>query len=339
MSDELGDEVDEILSDFLGDIEANSAEDVEESVTFAQAVSGERQTGIINNRMDWYAGELEIPDATVTLAKSLCEQYRNQRGDLVGTALDFVAASCLYCAVKVTEVPLDPTDFVEVDDTIVSRKGLLRRSKDIASTVGIDPSAFFESNQYVDRYCEDLDMSKAVNARAHRIIEITENSGLSSGKSPSGWAAAAVYNACLDVGQKRTQKELCDVANVSEVTIRNRYQEQRSAIRELESLPSDPIELIDYVADAIGIRLSTQELANLLIRKARITDYPVEKDAKLWGLAALRRAGELTDGHISLKTLSQYTDESSNEISIRAQKLRSVLNQIELEKFRCEHMN
>jgi transcription initiation factor TFIIB len=56
-------------------------------------------------------------------------------------------------------------------------------------------------------------------------------------------------------------------------------------------------------------------------------------------LAALRRAGELTDGHISLKTLSQYTDESSNEISIRAQKLRSVLNQIELEKFRYEHMN
>jgi transcription initiation factor TFIIB len=123
------------------------------------------------------------------------------------------------------------------------------------------------------------------------------------------------------------------------VTIRNRYQEQRSAIRELESLPSDPIELIDYVADAIGIRLSTQELANLLIRKARITDYPVEKDAKLWGLAALRRAGELTDGHISLKTLSQYTDESSNEISTRAQKLRSVLNQIDLEKFRYEHMN
>jgi transcription initiation factor TFIIB len=336
MSNEIGDEIDDILSEVLGDLESDSAEEVEESVTFAQSVSGERQTSIINDRIDWFAGELDVPDPTADLAKSLCDQFRDQRGDLIGTALELVAASCLYCAVKVTEVPLDPTDFVEADNTIVSRKGLLRRSKDVASTVGVDPSAFFESDQYVGRYCDALNVSDAVNTRAHKIIDITENSGLSSGKSPSGWAAAAVYNACLDVGEKRTQKELSNVANVTEVTIRNRYQEQRAALRELESLPSDPIEVVDYVADATDIRSSTQELAKLLIRNARTTDYPVDQDSKLWGLAALCRAGQLTDGQIPLKTLSQYTDEGSQEISTRARKLRSVLSQIELQNFRSD---
>ena len=162
MSDELSDQVDDILSGVLEDTHSASAEDVGQSVTFGQSISAERQTSIVNDCIDWLGAELDVADATGDLAKSLSDQYRDQRGDLVGTALELVAASCLYCAVKVTEVPLDPTDFVEADGTIVSRKELLRRSKDIANTVGLDPSAFFESDQYVDRYCDALDVSAAV---------------------------------------------------------------------------------------------------------------------------------------------------------------------------------
>lgn len=339
MSNELGNEIDEILSDVLEDINSDSGVNVDESVTFGQSISEEQQTSIVNDRIDWLGDELDVPDATIDLAKSLCDQYRSHRGDLVGTALELVAASCLYCAVKVTEVPLDPTNFVEVDDTFVIRKGLLRRSKDIASTVGLDPSAFFESGQYVDRYCDALDVSDAVNERAHKIIELAEERGLSSGKSPSGWAAAAVYNACLDAGEKRTQAAVSDIANVTEVTIRNRYQEQRAMLRELESLPSDPIDVVSHISEAADIYSATRELAELLIRNARKNEYPVDENATLWGLAALRRASQLTDGESNLKTLSQYTNEDSQEISTRAQKLRSVINQFELQQFRNERTN
>jgi len=319
--------------------QSDSTEDLNQSITFGQAVSEERQTNIVNDRIDWLGDELDIPGATIDLAKSLCDQYRDQRGDLVGTALELIGASCLYCAVKVTEVPLDPTDFVEADNTIVSRKGLLRRSKDIANTVGLDPSAFFESDQYVDRYCDALGVSDAVKERAHQIIEITEDEGLSSGKSPSGWAAAAVYNACLDVGEKRTQQELSEVAHVTEVTIRNRYQEQREVLRQEESLPSNPIGVVSHVADASDVDSSTRELAELLIRNARTDGLSVAEDATLWGLAALRRSSQLTDGDVKLKTLSQYTDEDSSEISTRARELRDVLSQNELQQFRYEHAN
>jgi len=339
MSNDLGDEIDDILSGVLEDTQSDPTEDLSQSITFGQSVSEERQTNIVNDRIDWLGDELDIPDATIDLAKSLSDQYRDQRGDLVGTALELIAASCLYCAVKVTEVPLDPTDFVEADDTIVSRKGLLRRSKDIATTVGLDPSAFFESDQYVDRYCDALGVSDAVKERAHQIIEITEDEGLSSGKSPSGWAAAAVYNACLDVGEKRTQEKLSDVAHVTEVTIRNRYQEQREVLRQEESLPSDPVGVVGHVADASDVASSTRELAELLIRNARTDGLSVDEDATLWGLAALRRASQLTDGDVKLKTLSQYTDEDSSEISTRARELRSVLSQNELQQFRYEHAN
>jgi transcription initiation factor TFIIB len=339
MSDELGDEIDDILSGVLEDTQSDSTEDLNQSITFGQAVPEERQTNIVNDRIDWLGDELDMPGATDEVAKSRCDQERDQGGDVIGTGLELIGASCLYGAVKVTEVTLDPTDFVEADNTIVSRKGLLRRSKDIANTVGLDPSAFFENDQYVDRYCDALGVSDAVNERAHQIIEVTEDGGLSSGKSPSGWAAAAVYNACLDVGEKRTQGELSDVANVTEVTIRNRYQEQREALRQIESLPSDPIDVVSYVADASDVDPSTQELAELLMCNAQTEGYPVDEHATLWGLAALRRASQLTDGGVKIKTLSQYTNEDSKEISTRAKKLRSVLSQNELQQFRYEHEN
>lgn len=336
MSDEFSDEIDGILSDVLEDVSPEGSESIEQEVTTAQAVSPEQQTDIISDHINWLCGELDVPDATADLAESLADQYRDQRGGLHGTALELVAASCLYCAVKVTEVPLDPTDFVDAGRSIVTRKSLLRRSKDIATTVGLDPSAFFETDQYVDRYCDALGVSSAVNDRAHEIIDITEKEGLSSGKSPSGWAAAAVYNACLDTGNPQTQTDLCEVANTTEVTIRNRYQEQRALLRQIESLPSDPADVANHIADVSDVQSMTRELAVLLIHNTRSAGQPVDKESTLWGLAALRRASQLTEGDVSLKTLSQYTDEDSIEISKRTKELRSVIDQASLIRFRNE---
>ena len=137
MTNEFADEIDEILTEVLSNVEPAHEQDLEQTVTFGQSVSAEQQTTIVDNRIEQLAADLDVPDATVNLAKSLRDQYRDQRGDLIGTALELVAASCLYCAVKVTEEPLDPTDFATTDHTVVTRKSLLRRSKNIASTVSL----------------------------------------------------------------------------------------------------------------------------------------------------------------------------------------------------------
>ena len=48
---------------------------------------------------------------------------------------------------------------------------------------------------------------------------------LTSGRGPTGVAAAAIYIASILCGDRRTQREVADVAGVTEVTIRNRYKE------------------------------------------------------------------------------------------------------------------
>ena len=48
---------------------------------------------------------------------------------------------------------------------------------------------------------------------------------LASGRGPTGMAAAVLYIASVMCGERRTQREVADVAGVTEVTIRNRYKE------------------------------------------------------------------------------------------------------------------
>lgn len=60
----------------------------------------------------------------------------------------------------------------------------------------------------------------------HRIgCETAKAEGVHSGKSPGGLAAAAVYAATHLTNEQLTQEAVSDTANVSKVTIRDRYQE------------------------------------------------------------------------------------------------------------------
>jgi transcription initiation factor TFIIB len=87
-----------------------------------------------------------------------------------------------------------------------------------------------DPQKYVPRFCSALDLGEEVQSKAKEVIEASAAEGFLSGKSPTGYAAAAIYAASLLCNEKKTQREVADVAQVTEVTIRNRYQEQIEAV-------------------------------------------------------------------------------------------------------------
>jgi transcription initiation factor TFIIB len=60
---------------------------------------------------------------------------------------------------------------------------------------------------------------------AAKLIDVLKRSGLTEGKDPAGIAAASVYIASIVLDEKKTQKQVAQAANVTEVTIRNRYRD------------------------------------------------------------------------------------------------------------------
>ena len=79
--------------------------------------------------------------------------------------------------------------------------------------------------QRISSYQGELNLDSDVQAKTLDILSEAANKELTSGRGPTGIAAASLYIATVLCGERRTQREIAEVAGVTEVTIRNRYKE------------------------------------------------------------------------------------------------------------------
>ena len=76
---------------------------------------------------------------------------------------------------------------------------------------------------YVSKIAEKNGISGKAQGAAIAILREARRTRVSAGKDPMGLAAAALYIACLQHNERKTQKDIAEAAGVTEVTIRNRY--------------------------------------------------------------------------------------------------------------------
>jgi transcription initiation factor TFIIB len=77
--------------------------------------------------------------------------------------------------------------------------------------------------QCVSRIASKVQISERTKRYAVKVLKDAQEHEESAGKDPMGLAAAALYLACVRNGEDRTQRDIAEAANVTEVTIRNRY--------------------------------------------------------------------------------------------------------------------
>jgi transcription initiation factor TFIIB len=139
-----------------------------------------------------------------------------------GRSIEGVTAASLYAACRQCNVPrtLD-----EISSTShISRKEIGRTYRYISRELKLKllPTS---PQDYISRFCSVLELSTDVKAKTLDILTEAAKQELTSGRGPTGIAAASLYIASVLCGERRTQREVADVAGVTEVTIRNRYKE------------------------------------------------------------------------------------------------------------------
>jgi len=82
-----------------------------------------------------------------------------------------------------------------------------------------------KASRYISRFSNHLMIQGRAEKIANKILSTARKLKLTSGRGPRGIAAAAIYIASILVGEKMTQREIAETANITEVTIRNRYRE------------------------------------------------------------------------------------------------------------------
>ncbi|MCO8246249.1 transcription initiation factor IIB 2, partial [Haladaptatus sp. AB643] len=171
--------------------------------------------------IDRMASSLGLPD-TVRETASVIYRRALDEDLLPGRSIEGVATGALYAAARQARTPRSLDELTAVSR--VEKDEIARTYRYIARELGleIEPA---DPKSYVPRFASELDLSDETERRARSLLDTATKKGLHSGKSPVGLAAAAVYAAALLTNEKVTQSEVSDVANISEVTIRNRYHE------------------------------------------------------------------------------------------------------------------
>jgi len=145
-----------------------------------------------------------------------------RKGLVRGRSMESVVAGALYAACRRHDVPRTLDELSEASN--IEKKEIGRTYRFITRELGITilPS---NPSDYIARFASTLKLGPETQSKAVEIIEQAQGIELTSGRGPTGIAAAALYVAALMNGEKRTQREVADVAGVTEVTIRNRYKE------------------------------------------------------------------------------------------------------------------
>jgi len=162
----------------------------------------------------------------LTISNSVLEKaayiYRKalQKGLIRGRSISGLMAASLYAACRDTETPRTLKDVAQAANIkikdIARCYRLLHRELDLKMPV-------VNSIQCISRIASKTRISEKTRRSACLILKKAQENHESAGKDPMGLAASALYLSCVKNGEGLSQRDIAMAANVTEVTIRNRY--------------------------------------------------------------------------------------------------------------------
>ena len=170
--------------------------------------------------------ELELPPAVAETAGML---YRKVlKADLVrGRSIKCMVAPTIYLAARKMNVPITIKD-LEVA-SMENKKAIARSFRIIISELDIKPDPF-DPKKLISRLSSELKITPQTQQVALQLLlEVVKNK-MHTGKTPMSIAGAAIYIACLQTGERRTQQMVAKAAKTTPVTLRNRVKELMTLI-------------------------------------------------------------------------------------------------------------
>ncbi len=163
--------------------------------------------------------KLSLSDSVVEKAAYI---YRKafEKKMVRGRTISGMMGSALYAACREAGTPRTLKDIAET--TNIKRKDIARCYRLLLRELSLKMPVV-DSVQNVARIASKIGISEKTKRCAIEILRKAEKNKISAGKNPMGLAAAALYAACVTNGENKTQRDVAEAANITEVTVRNRY--------------------------------------------------------------------------------------------------------------------
>lgn len=181
----------------------------------------ERNLAYAFSELDRMSSQLGLPRKVRETASVIYREAVNKHL-IRGRSIEGVSSATLYAACRKCQVPRTLEEVSEASR--VDKKEISRSYRFITRELDIHLKPT-NPISYVSRFGSELEISVEARTKAMEIMKKAQEKKLTSGRGPTGIAAAAIYVASVISGDRRTQRATAEVARVTEVTVRNRYRE------------------------------------------------------------------------------------------------------------------
>ena len=177
-----------------------------------------RNLSIAMAELDRMSTILHIPP---TLKEKAAVLYRKAlKKDLIrGRSIDSFVAACIYATCRMSEVPRPLKDITKAStrehSEVARTYRLLIREMELKMPLD-------SPLKFIPGIASKLKVGRNTEQMAIDILRRAQKRNGLSGKDPRGLAAAALYMASNENGEKRIQKAVAMAAGTTEVTLRNR---------------------------------------------------------------------------------------------------------------------
>ena len=181
----------------------------------------ERSLSIALSELERMASALSLPRNSRETASRIYRAAAKNRL-IRGRSIEGVAAASIYASCRLCKVPRALQEVAEV--ARVDKREIGRCYRFISPKLALNTGPTSPAD-YIERFASSLKFSGKCQSTTHHILQIASEKGLTSGRGPTGIAAASLYLAGVLENERRSQREIAKVAGVTEVTVRNRLKE------------------------------------------------------------------------------------------------------------------
>ncbi|MBY8982647.1 MAG: hypothetical protein KGD57_06845 [Candidatus Lokiarchaeota archaeon] len=169
---------------------------------------------------------LGVPDTVAEDALRIYTQTVKKKLTM-GRSIDTLLSASIFCALRVHGIPRTIEEITKIAQ--IPKKKVVKSYRLILMEVLPKLNLkvqYFTSDRYVDKFNDELKLSMNCRNIAVKLIQKAKENGFNSaGKDPKGIAAAALYIGSKICNENRTQKEISQLAKVTEVTLRMRVKD------------------------------------------------------------------------------------------------------------------
>lgn len=204
---------------------------------FSVKNTDERAIRQANGEVQRMGSALGLPNDIQEIAATI---YRRCQMDglLPGRSIEAMASASVYLAARQSGIPRTLDEIATVArvpyKTISSAQSYIR----VELSLGVPPAS---PTDYIPRFFNDKKIPDSLKQTSMSLAQSVAESEYSSGRSPVSLAAASIYAAGIVEGRTVQQSVVSNAADVTEVTIRNRYPEVLAASPDVD-LDEDDLE-------------------------------------------------------------------------------------------------